>query len=45
MFCVVTVVWYMFYVVTAEVYVFCVVTAVRVHFLFCDSGTCTCFVL
>jgi len=24
---------------------FCVVTTVRVHVMYCDSGTCTCFVL
>ena len=24
---------------------FCIVTVVRVHVLYCDSGTCTCFVL
>jgi hypothetical protein len=24
---------------------FCTVTVVRVHVLYCDSGTCTCFVL
>ena len=24
---------------------FCIVAAVRVHVLYCDSGTCTCFVL
>ena len=36
---------YMYCIVTWYVLMFCVVAMVYIHVLYCDSGTCTCFLL